>query len=351
MARHEYEGRTPAEAAIKACEVLGVTRSALKYEVISETGEGIDRRVRIAVEVDESRRPEPGVQPVERSSGGERPERSDRGGGGDRGGGDRGGGDRGGGDRGGGDRGGERSFGGGGRERGGDRGGRGGGRDRDRGGRGGRGGRDRDRGGRGRDRGFDREPAAREADDGIEALLKLDNFDAAGASSRPEITGEMSDKAKQGKQILNEVLRLMGWTANGHVVQDQPDEIHLDITGPDAKKVIGKKGEPLLSMQFLVNRMVSRDRDRDSDRETDGVVVLDVAGYREKRRSALADLARRLATRAVEEKKVVKLSPMSAHDRRVFHLTLTEMKGVTTRSEGDGLYRRLLIIPAEFSAG
>jgi spoIIIJ-associated protein len=324
MARHEFEGRTPAEAAIKACETLGVTRSALKYEVISETGEGIDRRVRIAVELDENRRAEP--MPAERS-GSDRPERSERPERADRG------------DRG--ERGPrqERSFG----DRG-DRGGRG--RDRDRG-RGGRGrDRDRSRGGRGRDR-FDREPPAREADDGIEALLKLDNFDASGASPRAEVSTELSEKAKQGKHILNEMLRLMGWSCEGKVVQDQPDEIHLDITGTDAKRVIGKKGEPLLSMQFLVNRMVSRDREGDSE----GVVVLDVAGYREKRRAALADLARRLATRAVEEKKVVKLSPMSAHDRRVFHLTLTEMKGVTTRSEGDGLYRRLLIIPSEFSAG
>ncbi len=320
MARQEFEGRTPAEAAIKACETLGVTRASLKYEVISETGEGIDRRVRIAVEVGEGR-----ATPLPTLGGADVPERADRP--------ERSSFDRG-----------ERSF-----DRGdrGDRGGRRerGGRDRDRGGRGGR---DRDRGGRGgRGRGgYDREPVAREADDGIEALLKLDNFDASGASARPELTGELSEKARQGKTILNEFLRLMGLKAEGHVVQDQPDEIHLDITGADAKRVIGKKGEPLLSMQFLVNRMVSRDRESDSD----GVVVLDVAGYREKRRAALADLARRLATRAVEEKKVVKLSPMSAHDRRVFHLTLTEMKGVTTRSEGDGLYRRLLIIPSEFSA-
>ena len=66
------------------------------------------------------------------------------------------------------------------------------------------------------------------------------------------------------------------------------------------------------------------------------------------RRDALADLAKKLAERAMQEQKVVRLSPMSAHDRRVFHLTLKEMDGVNTRSEGEGLYRNLLIIPSQF---
>ena len=55
MARHEFEGRSAAEAAIKACEQLGVTRSALRYEVLSETGEGLDRRVVIAVDAEISK--------------------------------------------------------------------------------------------------------------------------------------------------------------------------------------------------------------------------------------------------------------------------------------------------------
>ena len=83
--------------------------------------------------------------------------------------------------------------------------------------------------------------------------------------------------------------------------------------------------------------------------EGDQVIVLDAANYRSRRRDALASLAKRLADRAVEEGKVVRLSPMSAHDRRVFHLTLKEVEDVDTRSEGDGLYRSLLIIPSEYA--
>ena len=332
MARHTFEGRSAAEAAIKACEELGVTRSSLKYEVVSETGEGIEKRVLIAVDHEPGARPQPGVQEVETDHAPRRDRDEGHGRDRDRGG-DRGG--RGGRDR---DRG-ERSARGG-RDR--DRGGRGGGRDRDRGGRGG--GRDRDRGGRDRDR-PKRQPIPQEADDGFEALLRIEDFPETGVL-RPEITGDISAKATQAKTVLNEVLKRMHFDAAGVIVQDDGEEIHLDIRGGDAKKVIGKKGEPLLSLQFLVNRMVSRENE-----SAEPVVVLDVAGYRERRRSALADLAKKLAARAVAEHKVVKLSPMSAHDRRVFHLTLTQLGGVTTQSEGEGLFRRLLIVPAEFTAG
>jgi len=320
MPRTQFEGRSAAEAAIKACEQLGLTRADIRYEVVSETGEGIDRRVTIAVDAEarpaavstELREPA-----REREPSRDREPRRDEGRGRDR---DRGG--RTGRDRG------ERSA----RGPGGDRGPRRG--DRDRGDRGG----DRDRGRRLGRGGRGHEPEA----DGIEPLLKLEDFPAT-AAPRAELTGQVSERATQAKTVLNEVLKRMGFKAAGAVVQDDAQEIHLDISGDDARRIIGKKGEPLLSLQFLVNRMVSRGE------EGDQVVVLDVAGYRERRRAALADLAKRLAARALEEHKVVKLSPMSAHDRRVFHLTLTEIEGVTTQSEGEGLLRRLLIIPSEFA--
>ena len=322
MARHEFEGRSAAEAAIKACEELGITRAALRYEVVSESGEGIDRRVVIAVSHDASAAAAPvALVPSERAyeprhdshreAGGRdddrRRGRSDRG---DRGG-DRGRPERGNGRRGGRPQGGRN-------DRGGDRGDRGGWQSR-------------------------RASVPQEADDAFEALLKLDQFPDTGVV-RPELSGTLSAKATQAKTVLNDVLARMHFEANGAIVQDDAQEVHLDIRGKDAKRTIGTKGEPLLSLQFLVNRMVSQES------EQEPVVVLDVGGYRDRRRAALADLARKLAKRAVEEHKVVKLSPMSAHDRRVFHLTLTELGGVTTQSEGEGLFRRLLIIPAEFTS-
>jgi spoIIIJ-associated protein len=326
MTERQFEGRSAAEAAIKACEVLGVTRSALRYKVVSETGELLSRRVVIAVEVDPAATTRPTAPdvgenedpPLRSGEGGEEGEaRHDRGPRSDRGGRSR---DR---DRGG---------------RGGDRGGRG--RERsargDRGGRGDRG----DRGDRGRrsGRGGDRQ---RHDDDGIEALLNLDAT-ASTQPRRPTIEAK-TPRAKRAVEVANDLTRLMGMELKGQLVSEDEAEMHVDLVGKDEARVIGKKGEVLLALQFVLNRILSRGED-----EGEQVVVLDAGGYRERRRVALEELAKRLASRAVQERKAVRLSPMSAHDRRVFHMTLKEMEGVTTRSEGDGLFRNLLIIPSEF---
>jgi spoIIIJ-associated protein len=125
------------------------------------------------------------------------------------------------------------------------------------------------------------------------------------------------------------------------IVDDGDEEIHIDGWGDDAERMIGAKGEALLSLQFLLNRIVG------SAEEKTPTVVLDVAGYRQRRKSALSHLAEKLAARACDEHKVVKLTPMSAHDRRVFHITLKEKEGVSTHSEGTGLYRNLFIVPED----
>ena len=351
MTERQFEGRSVAEAAIKACETLGVTRSNLKYRVVSETGELLNRRVVIAVtedpaqkaasaaappsspraappsrrtdedeeEFDEGPRRTEGAPATEDgASSGDSERRSSRGG------------------RGGGGRGGERSGRGGG-GRGGERGGRGGGgrgRNGDRGDRGPRG------GGRGEGRRRPGAPGGHD-DDGIDALLKLDS-QATPMAPRPKIEPQ-SPRAKRALTVVEDLTRLMGMKVAAHLISDETDEMHIDLVGADETRIIGKRGEVLLSLQFISNRIINR-----GEEEGDQVLVLDAGSYRQRRRGALEDLARRLAKRAVEEGKAVRLSPMSAHDRRVFHLTLKEMEGISTRSEGDGLYRNLLIIPSQF---
>jgi len=112
--------------------------------------------------------------------------------------------------------------------------------------------------------------------------------------------------------------------------------------GADEARVIGKSGEVLLALQFIINRISSRTT------EGDQLIVLDAADYRGRRKSALEDLARNLATKAEKNSKIVKLSPMSSHDRRVVHQALNDFKGVSTKSEGEGVFRHLLIIPSGY---
>lgn len=333
MAMQTFEGRSAAEAAIKACEKFGCSRSELPYQLLSEEGEGLDRRV--VIEVDDAKLPKQnssrsssrandGTMPEEGEEPPKRRERSDRGEGADRPRGRRGGGrDRDRGERGGGERGARGGRGGrGGRGRGGERPDRGGrGRDRDRGGR---------RGGRG----------APGEDDGIEKLLNLETVPSDGYEARPALTNDASPRGTKATAVLGDIAKHLRFALEAIRVQDDEEEIHFDLRGDDVGKIIGKKGEVLLALQFLVNRIVDR-----SEEEGEQHIVLDAAGYRHRRRTALGELAVKLADRAIEEGKVVRLSPMSAHDRRIFHITLQEKEGISTRSQGGGLYRPLLIIP------
>jgi len=75
------------------------------------------------------------------------------------------------------------------------------------------------------------------------------------------------------------------------------------------------------------------------------LVVVDAEGYRGRREDALMDLAQRLADKAVKSARPVPVEPMSAHDRRIVHMALAEHEGVTTESEGEGLFRRVVIFP------
>jgi spoIIIJ-associated protein len=139
--------------------------------------------------------------------------------------------------------------------------------------------------------------------------------------------------------VLRELLRLMGYELEVSA-HDEPDRLVLEIGGVEAAALIGKKGQTLDALQFLLNKMVSREIEQKP-------IVVDSNGYRQRRVEALQQLAQRLSEKAQRSGKVVAVNPMSAHDRRIIHLALKETPGVTTRSEGEGAFRRLLIVPTD----
>jgi len=141
-----------------------------------------------------------------------------------------------------------------------------------------------------------------------------------------------------GSGAVSRLARLMGFEVQVSSRSEQ-DRLVLDISGPEAGLLIGKKGQTLDALQFLLNKMVSHDAAEHQP------LVVDSNGYRQRRVEALQQLALRLCEKAQRTGKVVAVNPMSAHDRRIIHLALKETPGVTTRSEGEGIYRRLLIVP------
>lgn len=140
------------------------------------------------------------------------------------------------------------------------------------------------------------------------------------------------------RNTLKELLERMGFSLQVEI-SEVDEKVLLDIVGEDCGSLIGKKGQTLDALQFLLGRILSK-----QDRLQKPVVV-DSGGYRKRRADALGDLALRLGEKAIRTGKIVAVNPMSAHDRRIIHLTLKEIPGVTTRSEGEGFSRRLLIVP------
>jgi spoIIIJ-associated protein len=117
--------------------------------------------------------------------------------------------------------------------------------------------------------------------------------------------------------------------------------IQLSLSGSDSGMIIGRRGQTLDALEHLVNRVVFRD-----DMEHGVRVSLDVEGYRQRRQESLEQLALRLAAKARATGRLVTLNPMSPRDRRIVHLTLQSDASVSTRSEGEGHYRKLVIVPA-----
>jgi spoIIIJ-associated protein len=103
--------------------------------------------------------------------------------------------------------------------------------------------------------------------------------------------------------------------------------------------LIGRRGQTLQSLQFIVNLIVR-------NQYGDGVrVVLDVERYRQRRENSLKDMATKVATRVVQSNRSVALEPMSPADRRIVHTALTNHPGVVTESTGMGDNRKVNVMP------
>jgi spoIIIJ-associated protein len=120
---------------------------------------------------------------------------------------------------------------------------------------------------------------------------------------------------------------------------DDPPTIFIDIVGNDLGMLIGRRGEHLGQIQYLVNLLVNRKLG------TWSRVVLDVEGYRSRREESLIGLAERVARQVARSRRPIVLEPMPPNERRIVHLTLQTHPEVTTQSSGEGNQRRITVQP------
>ena len=120
---------------------------------------------------------------------------------------------------------------------------------------------------------------------------------------------------------------------------EDPPTIFIDVLGRDLGMLIGRRGEHLAQLQYLVNLLVNRRLD------TWTRVVVDIEGYRSRREESLIGLAERVARQVARSRRPIVLEPMPPNERRIVHLALRENPEVTTESNGEGSLRRVTVQP------
>ncbi len=161
-----------------------------------------------------------------------------------------------------------------------------------------------------------------------------------------ENESEITDAARD---ILETLLDLMEIPASVNLIHEAlvesraeaPSSITLNVEGDDLGILIGRRGQTLSCLQYLVRIIIGQQK------KVWLPIVIDVEGYKQRRCNALQTMALRIAEQVTQRKERFALEPMPAFDRRIIHLALVDHPDVTTESSGEGEARRVVIIPKE----
>ncbi|HEX2045856.1 MAG TPA: RNA-binding cell elongation regulator Jag/EloR [Gaiellaceae bacterium] len=156
----------------------------------------------------------------------------------------------------------------------------------------------------------------------------------------PAAAEEPGTPAARLRELLERVCDALGAPC-AITVDESGETLSATLSGPDLGLVIGKRGHTIDAIQYLANAIVWRGRE---DERKD--VVVDAAGYRERRRASLESLAERAAADALQSGRPVSLEPMTAVERKIVHVHLAERDGVVTSSEGAEPNRYVVVAPA-----
>jgi len=168
-------------------------------------------------------------------------------------------------------------------------------------------------------------------DEGTKGILGL----IGGRNARVKVTLK-DDSVEKAVDFLYDIFEKMHIAV--HIsVEENEDTITLNIEGKDGGIIIGRRGETLDALQYLVSLVVNKDR------ETYKRIILDIENYRDKRRETLVNLANRLAEKVISSRKSIALEPMNPYERRIIHSALQDNKRVRTYSVGDEPNRRVVI--------
>ncbi len=156
----------------------------------------------------------------------------------------------------------------------------------------------------------------------------------------PDLPASDPRTAGRAKEILEGILVRMGLDYPVEAIESE-DSVTLRISGDGSGLLIGRGGQTLDAIQYIINKAINKTR---LDRR---IIILDTEEYRGKREEYLLSLASKLAGKVKRSRKPVTISNMSARDRRIIHLALKDDPALVTKSRGEGAYRKIVIIPSK----
>jgi spoIIIJ-associated protein len=158
---------------------------------------------------------------------------------------------------------------------------------------------------------------------------------AAAAVTQGDEAGQVAD----ARSLVARIVRTLGVDAEVDA-RDEPEAVVVTCAGPDVGLLIGRHGQTIDAMQYLLNAVGWRAYGEDRKE-----VVVDAAGYRARRKATLEALALRVAERVRDSGDSEELEPMTAVERKVVHLSLKDVPGVATASEGTEPNRYVVVLP------
>ncbi len=187
-----------------------------------------------------------------------------------------------------------------------------------------------------------------------EALVRVTAVGASkpdGGTPHTAVSSQAPAESEQlAKSIVSELLAKMGFDCDVVAVdnpssielgREEPPTIFIDIMGRDLGMLIGRRGEHLAQLQYMVNVLANKHFD------TWTRVIIDVEGYRSRREESLIGLAHRVARQVARNRRPISLEPMPPNERRVVHVALRDDPNVTTQSSGEAALRRVTIYPKQ----